>query len=159
MLKATCQEEAGFRILWCCKWCSVFSEVFNSHVPPCDGPEECWALCSTARNGNSERIHGVYNRAGKHHHNFIAQVHHKVWGFSILSFHTIYLFLAIQHRIKNKWACSKRAHLRNRNNLTPAFVLGNCVTVLLKGTCVFQNRLYKDQGSFSSGRLYKFFSS
>lgn len=77
MLKATCQEDASLEILWCCWSDALFSQrcviPSDSRVPPCDEPEECWALCLTARNGNSERTHTVCNRAGKHHHNFIAQ--------------------------------------------------------------------------------------
>lgn len=49
----------------------------------------------------------------------------------------------IAEQVKNTWACSERADLHNRNNLTPAFVLGNSLSVLLKGTCAFQNRLIK----------------
>lgn len=76
-------------------------------------------------------------------------LHHKPSANFTLSFHRIYLSTAIQHHVKNIWACSKTANLYNANNLTLALALGNFMSVLLKRTCViFKNRLYKYQTSF-----------
>ena len=78
--------------------------------------------------------------------------HHKPWAIFTLSFHRIYLSAAIQHHVKNTWACFKIAHLYNGNSLALALALGNIMCVLLKGTCIFKNSFYKCQTSFLLSR-------